>query len=95
MGASAGTRSRLVIPVDEPVLADTFIEVRGYFSPGSTRAQSSGGYTGVYRLWHDGRWYPNGAVQGPVSRSWEELTCPSSDVDQVLITVLAIPAPPA
>lgn len=91
MGSRAVTVSRLAIPVDEPVLADTFIEVRGYFTPGSP--ESRAGYSGIYRRWHDGRWYPNGAVQGPVSRSWEELTCPPANVAEVLITVLAAPLP--
>jgi hypothetical protein len=93
MPARTAAPSRLAIPVDEPVLADTFIEVRGYFTPGCPHAATRGGYSGIYRRWHDGRWYPNGNVAGPVSRSWEELTCPPKDVDQVLITVLASPAP--
>lgn len=83
------------MPMEEPALADTFIEVRGYFTPGCTLAQSRGGYSGIYRRWHDGRWYPNGATHGPVSRTWEELTCPPKDVDQVFVTVLAVPPRPA
>lgn len=95
MAAPEALLSRLAIPVDEPVLADTFIEVRGYFAPGSDQGQARGGYAGIYRLWHDGRWYPNGSINGPVSRTWKELTCPPRDVDQVFITILAVPPPPA
>lgn len=91
MGVRTDTVSRLAIPVDEPALADTFIEVRGYFTPGCPEARTRGGYSCVYRRWHDGRWYPNGAVQGPVSRSWEELTCPPENVTEVFVTVLAVP----
>ncbi|HEX9227771.1 MAG TPA: hypothetical protein VF885_14130 [Arthrobacter sp.] len=91
MNSSNPTASRLAIPVDEPTLADTFIEVRGYFRPGCPESRARAGYSGIYRRWHDGRWYPNGAVQGPASRSWDELTCPSANVAEVLITVLAVP----
>lgn len=90
--AMTAPASQLVFEVEEPVLANTFIEVRGYFHTDTPDGPKSGAYSGVYRLWHDGLWYPNGTVTGPVSRTWAELVCPEVPVDEVFITVLAIPA---